>query len=69
MVKKTYGNEDGSRHPTAAKQGNTSLLIWKESLHEIYMGLNEYEKRKQYSCTMRMTSFREDEFSVRFLGN
>ena len=55
MVKKTYGNEDGSRHPTAAKLGNTSLLIWKERLHEIYMGLNEYERLKQYSCTMRMT--------------
>lgn len=55
MVKKTYGNEDGGRHPTAAKQGNTSLLIRKESLHERYIGLNKYEICKQYFCTMRMT--------------
>lgn len=55
MVKKTYGYEDGGRHPAATKQGNTSLLIRKESLHERYIGLNEYEICKQYSCTMRMT--------------
>lgn len=43
MVKKTYTNNDGSRHTTAAKQGNISFLAKEKHLHERYTDFNKYE--------------------------
>lgn len=51
MVKQTYRNNDGGRHVTEAKQGNTSFLGKEENLHEIYTDFNKYELCKQYFCT------------------